>query len=172
VGKVVDRYDQQLLVSNAANQAYDDKTTRGVLKQTVEASSPNLKTLLVGHTGCVYSAEFSSDGKTLASTSQDQTIRLWNASDNQLIRTFEGHTSWVLSTVFSPDGKTLASASNDHTIRLWDTNLEAKPEGDSLESWRARACSIVGRNLTQAEWKEFFGNLQYQTSCPEFPAGQ
>ncbi|KAK3989436.1 putative wd40 repeat pf20, partial [Cladorrhinum sp. PSN332] len=51
----------------------------------------------------VYAIAFLPDGKTLASGSLDETIRLWDAA-----------------TAFSPDGKTLALGSWDKTIRLWD----------------------------------------------------
>ncbi len=77
---------------------------------------------LVGHTGYVTSVAFSPDGSTIASGSEDNTIRLWNANDGNHIRTLTGHTSWVLSVAFSPDGSTVASGSMDITIRLWNAS--------------------------------------------------
>ena len=70
--------------------------------------------------GNVTSVAFSSDGKILASGSDDNTIRLWNPTTAEHIATLEGHTSSVRSVAFSPDGKTLASGSADNTIRLWN----------------------------------------------------
>ena len=76
--------------------------------------------LLTGHTSPVTSITFSPDGRTLASGSEDGTIRLWDVVTGAPQRTLTGHTDWVLSVAFSPDGRTLASGSDDQTVRLWD----------------------------------------------------
>ncbi|MDT5122019.1 MAG: hypothetical protein QOC96_1501 [Acidobacteriota bacterium] len=73
-----------------------------------------------GHSGRVTSVAFSPDGKTLASGSTDNTIKLWNIESGKELRTLVGHSNWVGPVAFSRDGKTLASASWDNTIKLWD----------------------------------------------------
>jgi WD40 repeat protein len=75
---------------------------------------------LKGHDSRVNSVSFSPDGKTLASGSDDKTIKLWNLATGNQITTLKGHDSWVNSVSFSPDGKTLASGSTDKTIKLWN----------------------------------------------------
>ena len=72
-----------------------------------------------GHSGLLRSVAYSPDGQTLASSSDDHTIKLWNVGNGELLRTLEGHTSEVDTVAFSPDGTTLASGSRDKTIKLW-----------------------------------------------------
>ncbi len=76
-----------------------------------------LKTLKA-HSNRVWSVSISPDGKTIASASDDKTIKLWTV-DGKLIKTLKGHSNRVYSVSFSPDGKTIASASEDKTIKLW-----------------------------------------------------
>jgi WD40 repeat protein len=82
------------------------------------------KARLQAHVGYIYCVAFSPDGKTLATSSNDKSIKLWDVSDNLPTgerATLEGHTGLPGSLAFSPDGKILASAgASDESVRLWN----------------------------------------------------
>src|SRR5215831_11753373 len=83
------------------------------------AQKPEL-VVQTGHSGLVAAVAFSTDGKTLASGSGDNTIKLWDVTSGNELRTLKGHSDLITSEAFSADGKTLASGSWDRTIKLWD----------------------------------------------------
>ena len=67
----------------------------------------------------------SPDGRTLATTSYDGTIGLWDSTTGRHLRTLRGHRLPVHSVAFSPDGTRLASAAGQHfqpaaELKVWD----------------------------------------------------
>ena len=72
------------------------------------------------HRDCVYAIAFSPDSKTLASTSYDHMIFLWDPATGKRLKPLKEHTDAVFDLAFSPDGKWLASGGADRTVKLWD----------------------------------------------------
>ncbi|KAI1291522.1 hypothetical protein EDD11_008860 [Mortierella claussenii] len=72
-----------------------------------------------GHTGFVTSVVFSISGQQIASGSEDNSVRLWDAQSGAPGHILSGHTNVVMSVVYSPSGKLIASGSWDETVRLW-----------------------------------------------------
>jgi WD40 repeat protein len=86
-----------------------------------------------GHSDQVNSVAFSPDSQTLATGSDDCTIKIWHLSTGEVLDTLTGHSSPVGCVAISLDGQTLASCSAtpslylygyqpdwDNTIRLWN----------------------------------------------------
>jgi WD40 repeat protein len=76
--------------------------------------------ILQGHTSIAFTIAISPDGQTIASGSDDQTVRLWNLKTGECLHVMCEHDSWIASVVFSADGQILLSGSFDRTIKLWD----------------------------------------------------
>ena len=75
--------------------------------------------VLSGHTDCTGSVVFSSDGRSLVSGSQDETVKLWDMQTGGVVKTFYGHTDYVWSVSISVDCVRIASGSDDNTVCLW-----------------------------------------------------
>jgi len=85
---------------------YEASTKYGIIKT------------LYGHHGCIYSLAVLPDG-TLASVSEDKSIKIWDIKTGDCIKTLRGHYDWIRSLALLKDG-TLASGSDDETIKIWD----------------------------------------------------
>ena len=80
---------------------------------SVPAAGQRIWTIIeTGHTSSIRSVAFSPDGTQLATSSSDNTIRLWNVSSGRELRRFEGRGLKSTSVAFSPDGTQLASWSS------------------------------------------------------------
>ena len=81
---------------------------------------------LVGHSRAVNAVALNQDGTFVASCSDDNTVRMWNARKGTCEKVFSGHSASVLGIAFAPGDKLLASCSADHSIRLWDVQSGAE----------------------------------------------
>ena len=82
---------------------------------------------LYGHWGDVQALAYTPDGRFLISTSDDRTVRVWDAVAGREVRSLDGHEDKVLSISISADGKRAVTASRDATAIIWDlSTLEAK----------------------------------------------
>jgi WD40 repeat protein len=83
---------------------------------TLDAITGSQMAVLSGHTSWVRCVTFSSDGGSLASGSDDRTVKLWDMQTGGVVKTFHGHNDYVYSVSISGDCTRIASGSLDCTI--------------------------------------------------------
>ncbi|QEH38503.1 Serine/threonine-protein kinase PrkC [Aquisphaera giovannonii] len=64
-------------------------------------------------------AEFSPDGRHLATWELPPEVQVWDVADGRLLHRLR-HEGRVLAVAFSPDGRTIASGGRDCQVSLWD----------------------------------------------------
>ncbi|MGH9751636.1 MAG: WD40 repeat domain-containing protein [Blastocatellia bacterium] len=63
---------------------------------------------------------FAPDGLTLASGSDDKSVKLWQVASGKLLQTFEGHLGQVYAVAFAPNGRYLVAAGAAGRLQFWD----------------------------------------------------
>ena len=106
----------------------DGQTIAGVTSDNekialLQVSDSHLLFTLEGHTDNIWNLIFSPYGEMLASSSSDETVRLWKVADGSLLKVLGGHEYGAEMIAFSPDGKTLASSTLlMDQIKLWQVS--------------------------------------------------
>lgn len=97
----------------------------------------------------------------------DQTVRLWDVSTGQVLKTLRGHGNEVWAVAFSPDGQILVSGSHDQTVKLWDANT-----GQALRTLQGHTgwvWSVAFSHASLGEAEPHHGSLREETISPQLP---
>ncbi|KAM6895528.1 apoptotic protease-activating factor 1 [Xenentodon cancila] len=113
--------------------------------QVLEMPSGNLLATLTGHTKTVLHCQFSQNGQTLITSSEDTTIRVWKLQSGECT-VLRGHKEQVrcfsLLSV-SPNDARLLSWSFDGTVKVWDT-----ASGEKLQDVEAHPGAILSCHIS------------------------
>ena len=104
-----------------------------------------------------YSAAFSNDGLTLATSDSEGTARLWDMTENRPVHIadVDDHSGSAVSLVFSPDSRTLATTGYTAAMTLWTVQNHGEPQvlgraGAAAKIGLTASLTPDGRRLTTA----------------------
>jgi WD40 repeat protein/DNA-binding SARP family transcriptional activator len=106
--------------------------------------------------------DYAPDGSQIAAVRADR-ISLWDGDTGAYVASLPlPANSGLVSIAYLEDSSGLVIGASDG--RTWTADTRT-------DTWTERACRIAGRNLTKAEWTQFFPNRPYHATCPKWPAG-
>jgi WD40 repeat protein/serine/threonine protein kinase len=116
--------------------------------------------VLHGHTARVLDAQYSPDGRLLATAGQDGGVILWDPATGERKHSLTGHLGHVDAVRFSAHarGLLLLSAGEDQVVRVWDSatgkRLRAVDHAGGLlaASRDGRRVAVVGNDAVVAVW--------------------
>ncbi|WP_328519278.1 nSTAND1 domain-containing NTPase [Kribbella sp. NBC_00359] len=163
-GDVLSEGDLNLRINHAAHSPDGRRIAATGSKGEVVIIDVSSGDLLIapttGHTGAGRFVRFSGDGSRLVSGAADGTLSLWDARNLELLGTVatSADTKKVaVSPSFANGRDVVTVAAFDGQTYRWDTRI-----GPTLDF----ACKMAGRNLTDEEWRQAFGDRPYGKTCP------
>jgi len=127
--------DPALQDAMAKVKEQDDDVRTGKSKTASVVATP--RAILRGHSDIIAAMAFHPDGKTLASASNDGTVKLWDVATGEIRLTLEGRVTGltinsngytrVAALAFTPDGDTLMYGTDSGTLREWHAASRLAP---------------------------------------------
>jgi WD40 repeat protein/DNA-binding SARP family transcriptional activator len=110
------------------------------------------------HSGGIAWVAFSPDGGTLATLGFDGELLLVDTASAAIrARAQPGPANLIGAMGFAPEGDAVVVAYEDGSV------IEFVTDSDR---WIEHACGVAGRNLTESEWRDVFGDRPYRETCP------
>lgn len=115
---------QKTISQNAISQKTDE--LRPLLGHDRAAATWHCVNTLVGHSSPVAAIAIHPNGRCIASSGFDRTIKLWKLDTGEFINSLVGHEQPVLALNFNPRGTRLISGGAD-AIRIWQLQTDMQP---------------------------------------------
>jgi WD40 repeat protein len=142
--------DGEELVAACSRPARNRRPDTGAVLLLKSATVRGSWVPLGTHDRAVHCVAAAPDGRTIASGSQDGTVKVWDRRRRRELRTLSGHRDKVLAVSFTPDGRTLASASLDGEVKLWDVSTGQEREAFDWQISTVRSVAFAPDGMTAA----------------------
>jgi WD40 repeat protein len=115
-----DAPDRAVLLSMEAYAVGDTADARTALVRAL-VTTRDMRAYVTGHTAAVTGVAFSTDGRLLATASDDGTAIIRDARTRRTLAVLRGHARGLSGVAFAPDARFVATAGGaDRTVMLWD----------------------------------------------------
>ena len=125
------------------------------------------------------SVAFSADGNLVASWNDEQGMEVWDATSGEAIAHLDGRT---VASADATRGLVVSFADDNQSVRMVEVRPPVAGEGATADptvrlvrtttwslrtaDWIDAACTIVNRDLTETEWRNYVSaTLPYQPTC-------
>jgi hypothetical protein len=88
-------------------------------------AEPRLERSAFAHDAAILRLSISAEGRSLASSAEDRTVRLWDLAALTPRSSLPAQADWVQALAFAPDGKRLALGRYDGSLALWDVPVSS-----------------------------------------------
>lgn len=170
------RLIQTGLIAATLALAYSLTTIRAAESQTVPpasqtASRPQLVRTLIAHDGGIYNLAIGGDGRTIATSGSDRSVRLFNWRDGVQNLRIDSEVSftWFSGVALSSDGRTLVTSRSDGTIQARDAStgevtstLPDRSSGTGLVAIAADNKTLVDATGSGGDFRIKLWNLETQ----------
>ena len=123
-----------LLSQNGDYIAVADESCRVTLYYMLRYSNNLLSMTLEGHSRPVYSLSFSPDSTLLASTSEDNTVKVWETKTGEFLGQFRILKKNRVPTLFTHDSKRLICCTNDCEVTVFNLPAVYNQEAEAVKS--------------------------------------
>ena len=120
------------------------------------ATGEPVRPAVSGVRGDIISVTFSPDGSQVLTTSTGPDVAVWDASLGEVRSRFPLPVGLQVTGAQQGEDESVTVAASSGDTYEWDPTPAAGIE---------YACGVAGRDLTEQEWTDAFGNLAYQSTC-------
>ncbi|MHB8599496.1 MAG: protein kinase domain-containing protein [Ktedonobacteraceae bacterium] len=111
----------------------------------IQTTSPSARLTYRGYTDKIHMLAWSPDGHAIASSSEDETVQVWDAQSGQTLITYRNNALQASAITWSPDGKYIAATSGllADTVQIWDASTGQVSSNHARYSGHAEAIRAI-----------------------------